>query len=157
MRFLTAKPVIYVANVDEDGLQNGNRYLESVREIAAADGALLVTVCAELEQELASLSDEERADYLGVYGLTGSSLERLISECYRLLGLISYFTFNEKESDLEIGAEDVQHAAESCNNSMASSPSAPSVFERIRPQASKRCLLQVEAALFVRNDVVCLF
>ena len=98
MRFLTSKPVIYVANVDEDGLQNGNRYLESAREIAAAEGALLITICAGLEQELASLSDEERAEYLSVYGLSGSSLERLISECYQLLGLISYFTFNEKET-----------------------------------------------------------
>ena len=98
MRFLTSKPVIYVANVDEYGLQNGNSDLESAREIAAAEGALLITVCAGLEQELASLSDEERAEYLSVYGLTGSSLERLISECYRLLGLISYFTFNENET-----------------------------------------------------------
>ena len=55
MRFLTAKPVIYVANVDEDGLQNGNAFLTAAREIAAAEGALLLAVCAGLEQELASL------------------------------------------------------------------------------------------------------
>lgn len=98
MRFLTSKPLIYVANLDEDGLQQGNRYSESVKEIAAAEGALLITVCAALEQELSSLSDEERAEYLSVYGLAGGSLEALISECYRLLGLISYFTFNENEA-----------------------------------------------------------
>ena len=98
MRFLTSKPLIYVANVDEDGLQQGNRYLASAKEIAAAEGALLITVCAALEQELSSLSDEERAEYLSVYGLAGGSLERLISESYRLLGLISYFTFNENET-----------------------------------------------------------
>ena len=98
MRFLTSKPIIYVANVDEDGVQNGNSYLESAKEIAAAEGALLISVCAGLEQELSSLSDEERAEYLGMYGLTGSSLEGLISESYRLLGLISYFTFNENET-----------------------------------------------------------
>lgn len=98
MRFLTAKPVIYIANVDEAGLQHGNSLLESASEIARSEGALLITVCAGLEQELSSLSDEERAEYLSVYGLDGSSLEGLISECYRLLGLISYFTFNENET-----------------------------------------------------------
>jgi GTP-binding protein YchF len=98
MRFLTSKPVIYVANVGEDGLNNGNSYLESAKVIAAAEGAQLISVCAGLEQELSSLSDEERIEYFSVYGLTGSSLEGLISESYRLLGLISYFTFNENET-----------------------------------------------------------
>ncbi|MDE2635445.1 MAG: redox-regulated ATPase YchF [Chloroflexota bacterium] len=98
MRFLTAKPVIYVANVDEDGLQYGNDYLTAAREIAAAEGALVLTVCAGLEQELAVLGDEERAEYLSMYGLSGSSLDRLIAESYRLLGLISYFTYNENET-----------------------------------------------------------
>ena len=98
MRFLTSKPVIYVANVDEDGLQHGNSYLAMAYEIAAADGAQLVTVCAELEQELASLSDEERAEYLSSYGVGASSLDGLISESYRLLGLISYFTYNDEEA-----------------------------------------------------------
>ena len=98
MRFLTAKPVIYVANVDEDGLQNGNDHLAAARAIAEAEGAQLLTVCAELEQELAGLGDDERAEYLSMYGLAGSSLERLISEGYRLLGLISYFTYNDDEA-----------------------------------------------------------
>ena len=97
MRFLTAKPVIYVANIDEESLQNGNAWLESAREIASAEGAQLITVCAGLESELATLNDAERGEYLGSYGLAQSSLEKLISECYRLLGLISYFTFNENE------------------------------------------------------------
>jgi len=98
MRFLTAKPVIYVANVDEDGLQNGNDHLAAARAIAEAEGAQLLRVCAELEQELAGLGDDERAEYLSMYGLAGSSLERLISEGYRLLGLISYFTYNDDEA-----------------------------------------------------------
>ncbi len=97
MRFLAAKPMIYVANIGEDDLRQGNAWLESAREIATAEGAQLITVCAGLEQELASLSDEERADFLSAYGLRESSLEILISESYRLLGLISYFTFNENE------------------------------------------------------------
>ncbi|MCY3781513.1 MAG: redox-regulated ATPase YchF [Chloroflexi bacterium] len=97
MSFLTAKPIIYVANIGEEALRDGNAWLESAREIASADGARLITVCAGLEQELASLNDDERADYLSAYGLAESSLEVLISESYRLLGLISYFTFNENE------------------------------------------------------------
>ena len=98
LRFLTAKPIIYVANIGEEGLQNGNAYLASAREIASAEGAQLIAVCAGLEQEMASLNDDEREEYLSVYGLRDNSLERLISESYRLLGLISYFTFNEKEA-----------------------------------------------------------
>ncbi len=97
LRFLTAKPIIYVANIGEEGLQTGNAYLESAREIAAAEGTQLIAVCAGLEQEMASLSDDEREEYLSVYGLRESSLESLIRESYRLLGLISYFTFNENE------------------------------------------------------------
>lgn len=98
MRFLTAKPIIYVANIGEESLTGGNVYLESARAIAAEEGAQLIVVCAGLEQELAGLSDEERQEYLRLYGLRESSLELLIRESYRLLGLISYFTFNEKEA-----------------------------------------------------------
>ena len=98
MRFLTAKPVIYLANVDEDGLQSDNAYLAATRRIAAAEGAQAIAVCASLEGEIGGLSDEERAEYLSLYDISESSLERLIRECYRALGLISYFTFNEKET-----------------------------------------------------------
>ena len=98
MRFLTAKPIIFVANIGEDALAAGNAYLESARAIAAEEGAQLIAVCAELEQELSGLCDEERQEYFSLYGLRESSLERLIRESYRLLGLISYFTFNENEA-----------------------------------------------------------
>lgn len=98
MRFLTSKPVIYVANIDEGSLQNGNAWLESVRDIVAAEGAELIAICAGLESEMAAVSDDERAEYLGMYGLEGSSLERLIRTSYELLGLISYFTCNENEA-----------------------------------------------------------
>ena len=98
LRFLTAKPIIYVANIGEDGLRAGNAYLEAARAVAAEEGAQLIAVCAGLEEELAGLGDDERAEYLSVYGLRESSLELLIRESYRLLGLISYFTFNDKET-----------------------------------------------------------
>ena len=97
MRFLTSKPVIYVANIDEAALQNGNDWLAAAREIAAAEGAQLIAVCAGLEVEMAAVSDDERAEFLSIYGLAESSLEWLVREGYRLLGLISYFTFNEDE------------------------------------------------------------
>jgi len=98
MRFLTAKPMIYLANVDEDGLQGDSAYLAGARQIAAVAGAEVIAVCASLEAEIGSLSDEERMEYLSLYDISESSLERLIRECYRSLGLISYFTFNETET-----------------------------------------------------------
>ncbi|MCY4019583.1 MAG: redox-regulated ATPase YchF [Chloroflexi bacterium] len=98
MRFLTAKPVIYLANVDEDGLQGNSAFLAGTKQIAAAEGAQVIAVCASLEGEFGGLSDEERAEFLSLYDIGESSLERLIRECYRALGLISYFTFNENET-----------------------------------------------------------
>lgn len=98
MRFLTAKPVIYLANVDEDSLQSDNAYLATTRRIAQSAGAQAIAVCASLEAEIAVLSDAERAEYLSLYDMGAGSLERLMRECYRALGLISYFTFNERET-----------------------------------------------------------
>ncbi len=97
MRFLTAKPLIYVANIDEEALSEGSPWLEAAQQAAADEGARLISVCAGLEAELAALSAEERAEYLNVYGLAESSLEALVRASYRLLGLISYFTFNANE------------------------------------------------------------
>lgn len=98
MRFLTAKPVIYLANIGEDSLRHGNDWLRAAGQIAQAEGAQIIAVCADLEAELASMSAAERAEYLSAYNLGEGSLERLIKACYRLLGLISYFTFNERET-----------------------------------------------------------
>jgi len=97
MRFLTAKPLIYVANVDEDALQAGNAQLQALRQLAAAEGALLLAVCAALEVELAELSEQERAPFLLAYGLEESSLEGLVRASYRSLHLMSCFTFNDEE------------------------------------------------------------
>lgn len=97
MRFLTAKPVIYAANVDEDSLHEDNAYVTSARKIAQEQGAELIKVCASLEQEMASMSDDERDEYLELYDIQDSGLEQLIQKSYALLGLISYFTFNENE------------------------------------------------------------
>lgn len=94
---LTSKPVIYVANTDEDGI-NGNGYSEDVEKIAAAEGAETVTLCAKLEEDLIALDDDERAMFMEEYGLKESGLDKLVGASYKLLGLISYLTAGEKET-----------------------------------------------------------
>lgn len=97
MRFLTAKPVIYVANVDERGLEEENAYAQAVRRLAVEQQAEMFVMCARLEEELAALPEEDRAEYLEISGIKESGLDRLVRESYELLGLISYFSFNEQE------------------------------------------------------------
>lgn len=97
LRFLTAKPVIYAANVDEDGLSESNIYVDEARAIAGEQGAEIITLYARLEEEMAGLTDEERAEYLALSGVEESGLEQIIRKSYQLLGLISYFTFNDNE------------------------------------------------------------
>jgi ribosome-binding ATPase len=97
MRFLTAKPIIYVANVNEDDLLEDNAYVQTVRAIAAEQGAEVVKLCARLEEEMAGLSDEERAEFLHSLGVEESGLEQVIHKGYKALGLISYFTAGPKE------------------------------------------------------------
>jgi GTP-binding protein YchF len=94
---LTAKPVIYVCNVEEGALASGNAYVERVRERAAADGAEVVVVSARIEQELAELSEDEAQEFLHELGVERSGLERLIETGYRTLGLSTFFTAGEKE------------------------------------------------------------
>lgn len=97
MRFLTAKPVIYVANVDEAALTEGNAYLDEVAVVAAQEGAEVITLCAKLEEELVDLSEEETIEYLLLAGVEESGLAQLIRKSYRLLNLISFFSMNQKE------------------------------------------------------------
>ena len=94
---LTMKPVIYVANVDESGLQ-GNAYTEKVKAAAQAEGAECIVLCAKLEEDLGELSDEEREMFMAEYGLEESGLDKLVKASYKLLGLISYLTAGEKET-----------------------------------------------------------
>jgi GTP-binding protein YchF len=98
MRFLTAKPVIYAANVDEEGLAADNDYVDEVRQVAAEQGAEVVKICAQLEADMAGMTDEERREYLEIAGAGESGLEQIIRKGYRILGLISFFTFNEKQA-----------------------------------------------------------
>lgn len=96
---LTAKTVIYCANVDEDTLASGgsNAMVERVRELATSRGARIVITCAKIEEELQGLSEEEQAEILESYEIKESSLVQVIRTGYTALGLISYFTAGEKE------------------------------------------------------------
>jgi GTP-binding protein YchF len=93
---LTAKPALYVANVDEHGFE-GNPLLERVREYAAKEGAPVVAICAKLESEIADLDGEEKKVFLADMGLAEPGLDRLIRATYGLLGLETYFTAGDKE------------------------------------------------------------
>ncbi|WP_192036543.1 redox-regulated ATPase YchF [Halomonas sp. YLGW01] len=94
--FLTLKPTMYIANVNDDGFEN-NPYLDKVREIAAAEGAMVVPVCNQIEAEIAELEDEERAMFLDELGMDEPGLDRVIRAGYELLGLQTYFTAGVKE------------------------------------------------------------
>jgi GTP-binding protein YchF len=93
---MTAKPAIYVANVDESGFAD-NSLLEQVRTYAAAEGAPVVAICASIEAEIADLSDEDKQVFLADLGLQEPGLNRLIRAAYDLLGLQTYFTAGPKE------------------------------------------------------------
>ncbi len=98
---LTAKPVIYAANVSEEDLANDgseNPHVKTVRELAEKEHSEVFVICAQIEQELAELSDEEKSMFLEDLGLKESGLEKLIKASYSLLGLISYLTSGEDET-----------------------------------------------------------
>ena len=97
---LTYKPVIFAANVTEDDLANDgadNKGVQDVREYAAREGCEVFVVCAQIEQEIAELDDDEKKMFLEDLGLKESGLEKLIKASYSLLGLISYLTAGEPE------------------------------------------------------------
>ncbi|MDO2950033.1 redox-regulated ATPase YchF [Aeromonas simiae] len=96
LNFLTLKPTMYIANVAEDGFEN-NPYLDQVREIAAAEGAVVVPVCCAIESDIAELDDADRADFMADLGIEEPGLNRVIRSGYTLLNLQTYFTAGVKE------------------------------------------------------------
>ncbi len=94
---ITAKPVLYVANVAEDDLAGEHPYVARLREHAAAEGAEMVVICGKIESEIAELAEDEKVEFLAELGLDESGLDRMIHAGYRLLGLITYFTAGVKE------------------------------------------------------------
>jgi len=97
LQLLTAKPVMYVANVDEAGLAAGNAHEAALRARAQSEGAVVVPVCAAVEAEIAQLADAERAEFLQALGIREPGLHRVIRGAYQLLGLLTYFTAGPKE------------------------------------------------------------
>lgn len=98
---LTYKPTIYAANVAEDDLADdgtSNPFVASVREYAKSEGSEVFVICAQIEQEIAELEDDEKKEFLEDLGLSESGLDKLISASYRLLGLISFLTTGEDET-----------------------------------------------------------
>lgn len=96
---LTAKKVIYAANIGEDDVgAEDNAYVKAVKEFAKEEGSEVIVVCAKLEEELASLDPAEKAAFLSDLGVEESGLDKLVAASYELLGLISYLTAGEKET-----------------------------------------------------------
>jgi GTP-binding protein YchF len=94
---ITAKPTLYVANVDEESVAGGNGYSSDVEKLAAREGAGVVRISARLETEVAELPEDEASEYLEMLGVETTGFEEFVRAAYRLLGLITFFTFNEKE------------------------------------------------------------
>ena len=97
MRFITSKPVIFAANVNEENLDEDNAYVQVVRDYAAETGAEVVKLSAKLEEDMAGLTDEERAEFLRDAGAEESGLDQVIRKGFRALGLINFFTQGPKE------------------------------------------------------------
>jgi len=111
---LTSKPVLYIANVNEDGFED-NPYLDAIRDLAAAEGAEIVPVCAAIEAEIAQLDEDGKAEFLADLGLAEPGLNRVIRAGYRLLGLQTFFTAGPKEVrawTVRVGATAPQAAGE---------------------------------------------
>ena len=95
---LTAKPIIYMANVSEDDILMGsNEYVERVKEYASKEDSGVIVVCAKIESELSGLNDEEKKDFLNELGIEESGLDKLIKSTYSLLGLETFFTAGTDE------------------------------------------------------------
>lgn len=113
---LTRKPVIYAANVDEDSVADdgaSNAYVQKVREYAKETGSECFVISAQIEQEIAELEDDEKAEYLESLGMTESGLDKIVRASYHLLGLMSYLTAGEKETrawTIKIGTKAPQAA-----------------------------------------------
>ena len=96
LQLLTSKPVLYVANVNEDGFEN-NAHLTALTNYASKERSQVVSVCADIEAEIAELEEEDKQGFLDEMGQTESGLDRLIKAGYKLLGLHTYFTGGPKE------------------------------------------------------------
>ncbi len=97
LRFLSNKEVIYIANVDEDGLSGDNEYVSKLKEYAKSKNSEVIKICAKIEEELISLDDEEANEFLNELGANESGLQKIVKTSFEKLNLISYFTAGVKE------------------------------------------------------------
>jgi GTP-binding protein YchF len=98
LNLITLKPTLYLCNVDEDSVGEGNKYVDQVKEFAEKEGSRTLLICGKLESEVAALEDEaEKVEFLEAAGLSASGLEKLTVEAYDMLGLRTYFTAGVKE------------------------------------------------------------
>jgi GTP-binding protein YchF len=95
---ITAKPTLYVANVDEESVAHGDRYSAQVEKHSGREGAEVVRICAKLEAEVAELSEDEAREYLAMLGVETTGFDEFVRAAYRLLGLVTFFTAAEKEA-----------------------------------------------------------
>ncbi|BES65406.1 redox-regulated ATPase YchF [Gottschalkiaceae bacterium SANA] len=95
---LTSKPVLYVCNVSEDDLADGNAFVQLVQDRAAKENAEVITICGKIESEIAELDEDEKHEFLEELGLAESGLDKLVRASYTLLGLISYLTSGVQET-----------------------------------------------------------
>lgn len=95
--FLTIKPIIYVANVNEEDVVTGNSYVDKLKEYAEKEGSSVVVICAKIEAELSELDDEDKNEFLKDMGITESGLDQLIKQSYSLLGLSTFLTAGPDE------------------------------------------------------------
>jgi GTP-binding protein YchF len=115
--FISTKPTIYAANVDEASLADpdSNPHVQAVKKHAASENADVVVICAKLEADLVALDESERAEYLASHGVTSSGVDQLIKAAYHMLGLMSFLTAGEKEVrawTIPIGTKAPQAAGE---------------------------------------------
>src|ERR671914_365615 len=89
---ITAKPTLYVANVDEESVAEGNRYRSQVEKHSSSEVSEAVRICAKLEAEVAELPEDEAAEYLAMLGVETTGFEEFVRAAYRLLGLVTFFT-----------------------------------------------------------------
>ena len=95
--FLTLKPIIYMANINEEDINKDNPYVKRVEDYASKEGAKVIRVCAKIEEELSQLDDQDHQDMLEALGIEMSGLDQLIKATYDLLGLATYFTVGKDE------------------------------------------------------------
>ena len=97
LHLLTVKPVLYIANVDEDGIES-NPWLDQLQELAERENSQVICVCAAMESEIAELDEDSRMEFLAAAGLQEPGLHRIIRAGYQLLGLQTFFTAGPKEA-----------------------------------------------------------